>query len=278
MTGRPVLSANPAGEARSAPIAGDADNAWIPTDPRPDQEAVFGRDIFKHLAKLGAKTLGRQPRRLSQQLVEILAPATRQHRVRPGFLAAGSADAAPAASGRAHRSRNWARPLEEPAYRKTASKRLRSKLGLPRTPGPCQTVYVAASDRASAARFQARGKGRHRRRPRLLGAIHASERARSVMPQHRDQQDDRNGNPDQPKQHPFSEAHGNVLHCAGARARPANNVRQTRSFHGNGREAARISAVRGNAFFGTEWPALSFLLASRRLPWTGIGLKEIGSR
>ena len=70
MTGRPVFSANPAGEARSAPIAGDADNARVPADPGPDQKAVFGGNIFEHLAKLGAQPLGGQTRRIVQKLIE----------------------------------------------------------------------------------------------------------------------------------------------------------------------------------------------------------------
>jgi hypothetical protein len=50
--------------------AGDADNARIPTDPGSDQKAVFGRNIFEHLAKLSAKAFRGQTRRIGQELVE----------------------------------------------------------------------------------------------------------------------------------------------------------------------------------------------------------------
>ena len=50
--------------------ADDADNAWLPTNARPDEETVFSWNVFEHLAKLGAQALGSKPRRVSQKLVE----------------------------------------------------------------------------------------------------------------------------------------------------------------------------------------------------------------
>lgn len=56
------------GEVRAD--AGDTDNARIPTDPGSNHKAVFGRNIFEHLAKLSAKAFCGQTRRISQELVE----------------------------------------------------------------------------------------------------------------------------------------------------------------------------------------------------------------
>ena len=50
--------------------ADDADNAWLPTNARPDQEAVFSWNVFEHLAKLSAQALGGKPRRVSEKLVK----------------------------------------------------------------------------------------------------------------------------------------------------------------------------------------------------------------
>ena len=49
---------------------GDADNSWLPTDPRPNEKLVLARKVFEHLAKLGSKALGGQPRRLREKLFE----------------------------------------------------------------------------------------------------------------------------------------------------------------------------------------------------------------
>ena len=42
----------------------------LPTDPGPDQKAVFGRNIFEHLAKFSSKALSGQARRIREKLVE----------------------------------------------------------------------------------------------------------------------------------------------------------------------------------------------------------------
>ena len=71
ITGLPVRSANPAGEARSAPMLACADDACVPADAGPDQQPVLGRDVFQHLAELGPQRLGGEPRRFGQELVEV---------------------------------------------------------------------------------------------------------------------------------------------------------------------------------------------------------------
>jgi hypothetical protein len=50
--------------------AGDADNAWIPTDAGPDQKAVFGGNVLEHLTEFSAKALGGQPGRIREELLE----------------------------------------------------------------------------------------------------------------------------------------------------------------------------------------------------------------
>ena len=53
---------------------------------------------------------------------------------------------------------------------------------------------------------------------------------RSMMPQERNQDDDRNGNSNQPKQHPSSESHVDVLRLACARAGSRTNACRTKAF------------------------------------------------
>jgi uncharacterized protein YjbJ (UPF0337 family) len=52
----------------------------------------------------------------------------------------------------------------------------------------------------------------------------------SMMPQERNQDDDRNGNSNQPKQHSSSESHVDVLRLACARAGSRTNVCRTKAF------------------------------------------------
>jgi hypothetical protein len=66
-----VRSAKPAGEAKVGADAAGADDALVPADPRPDQQAVLGRDVFKHLAELGPERLGGEPHSFGQELVEV---------------------------------------------------------------------------------------------------------------------------------------------------------------------------------------------------------------
>ena len=50
--------------------AGGADNACVPTDAGADQQFVLGRDVFQHLAELGAQPFGRQARGVGEKRVE----------------------------------------------------------------------------------------------------------------------------------------------------------------------------------------------------------------
>ena len=56
-----------------SPDARNPDNAWTPANTGANEEAVLGRDIFKHLAELGAQTFRRQACGIDQQLIERCA-------------------------------------------------------------------------------------------------------------------------------------------------------------------------------------------------------------
>ena len=78
ITGLPVVSAKPAGEARSGPDAGFPDDARRPADAGPDQQPVLGRQVLQHLGELGAQALGGEPGGQVEQLRERRA-LERQH-------------------------------------------------------------------------------------------------------------------------------------------------------------------------------------------------------
>src|ERR1700738_5743090 len=56
-----------------SPDARNPDNSWTPANTGANEEAVLGRDIFKHLAELGAQTFRRQACGIDQQLIERYA-------------------------------------------------------------------------------------------------------------------------------------------------------------------------------------------------------------
>jgi hypothetical protein len=130
------------------------------------------------------------------------------------------------------------------------------------------------------ARPQARGSehakspGRVLRSPGLSVLMRMIAPFRSMMPQERNQDDDRNGNSNQPKQHSSSESHVDVLRLACAHAGSRTNVCRTKAFRprtfGVGGLRRRLPEQKG--------PRRRLSVALRRSSWTGIGYQEIGSR
>lgn len=96
---------------------------------------------------------------------------------------------------------------------------------------PCLSVCAARLPARPQLRIRAlENPGRVFRSAGLSALMRMIPPFRSMMPQERDQDDDRNGNSNQPKQHPSSESHVDVLPLACARAGSRTNVCRTEAF------------------------------------------------
>ena len=165
ITGLPVFSANPAGEARSAPMLA------TPTTPRSQPTPALTRNRFSARRLSTLQNSARRPsavrRAYPPEAGRTPVRAARQLRVRPEFPAGGCAGAGRAQSGLTLRSAMWARQWAELAYRRMASDRLCGKLCLRTTLWfSSANLYRSARVRQSCARSSEQNGQRYPLRPR----------------------------------------------------------------------------------------------------------------